>query len=345
MKEQKLTKVDGALRTTLRLTTDTNRRMADNYRRELQRRQGPNVCTWCGAEPCGHLWTRPGDEEGPLGQRCCDRCSHEPVEGWRHTHTAWAGAAHYPVCAIRMQEGDVAYMRRDGVVLWLEMQRPLPEGGTAPTVAFLGDDGGTALYTAGEGAAEHVNLWSERRELDVVWLSARMAAAVAADEARKLELEAHLRQRDAEWQAKEDARRAAEKAKVVASIDKRQLAHETRIVMEELGGEGDAEELDDAQGVDEDASVEAPAPASDLAAEPTRERLTRDELKRPAPVKKGPGRPKRSKRQLEARRRQKRAWARQEAAARLKVKRIERTAREAEESGKVAEILVKKEGS
>jgi hypothetical protein len=340
MSGQKLVKVDATLRRQIQLTTDTNRRMAENHRRELARKQGPNVCTWCGAEPCGHLWTRPGDEAAPGGERCCDRCSHAPVEGWRHTHTAWAGAAHYPVCAVRMQEGDVLYMRRDGVIQWLEMQRPVAEGGTRPVVAFLGDDGGTALYTAGEGDADHTNLWEKRRELDVVWLAARAAAAVAADETRKAALQAELERDARAWQEAEDARRAAEKAKLEASIEKRAIVHESRLVLDELG----ARELDaDLEDEDEDEDESATAPAEAQASEPVR--LTRAELQKPVPVKAGPGRPKRSWRQRRARERQKRAWVRQEAMARVRVKRLQRTAREADSASPEAENLVKKEGS
>lgn len=326
MKPQSLKKLDAHDRLVVRLTTDSNRRHAENYQRELQRRQGKNVCTWCGAEPCGHLWTRPGDREIPGGERCCDRCSHAPVEGWQHTHTAWNGAASYPVCAIRMQEGDVVYMRRDGVVMFLEMQKPAPPGSPfpmVPTVAFLGEDGGSALYTAGEGAAEHVNLWDEKPDLDVMWLPIRMAAAAAVDEHRKRELAAEIARKEEQWQRQEEARRVEEKAKLEASIEKRQLAHETRIVMDEMAAQGEVDDEDEDEDESEEAEHEPPE-ASEPAPAP---RLSLAELKKPRPVKKGPGRPKRSKRQREARKRQKRAWARQEAAQRLEVKRFERRAR------------------
>lgn len=336
MKPAPLKKLNYAQRLALKLTADSNRRAHENYQRELKRRQGPNVCTWCGAEPCGHLWTRPGDREIPGGERCCDRCSHEPVEGWQHTHTAWQGAAGYPVCAIRMREGDVVYMRRDGAIQFLEMQVPAPPGEatpTLPTVAFLGADGGTALYTAGEGAAEHTNLWEKRRELDIIWLPIRMSAALAADEDRKRMLAERLALEAAEWERKENERRAAAQAKLDASIEKRSLKHETRLVMDEMEARGelldepeeDEEEQDDGT-LDEDGGETAKA-----APEP--ERLTLAELKKPRPVKKGPGRPKRSKRQRVARKRQKIAWARQEAAQRLEVKRFERQARNRSESG------------
>jgi len=329
-REQQLKKMTPHDRLVARLTGDTNRRHADNYQREQQRKKGKNVCTWCGAEPCGHLWTRPGDRDIPGGERCCDRCSHLPVEGWQHTHTAWNGATSYPVCAVRMQEGDVLYMRRDGVVMWLEMQVPAPPDSPTPrvpTVAFLGEDGGTALYTAGEGAAEDTNLWEKKRELDVIWLPVRMSAALAADEDRKRALSERLAFEAAEWERKENERREADQAKLAAQIEQRQLKHETRIVLDELEASGqltedadedEDEDMDEEEDLDETAAVAAePAP-----------RLTLAELKKPKPVNtKVKGRPKRSKRQRVARKRQKMAWARQEAAQRLEVKRFERTAR------------------
>lgn len=336
MREQKLKKLNETDRKYVSLATDSNRRSALNYQRELQRKQGKNVCTWCGAEPCGHLWTRPGDRDIPGGERCCDRCSHLPVEGWQHTHTAWNGAAGYPVCAIRMREGDAVYMRRDGVIMILEMAVPAPPGSptpTLPSVAFLGEDGGSALYTAGEGAAEHTNLWEKKAELDIVWLPIRMSSALAADEARKQAIAAQLQREADEWQRKEDARRAEEKSHLEASIEKRAVAHETRIVMDEMAERGELEDPED-DGVDdedEDAEDESDAETVSKAPEPG-PKLSLADLKKPRPVKKVPGRPKRSKRQRGARKRQKVAWARQEAAQRLEVKRLERQARNSSES-------------
>lgn len=338
--EQKLKKLSESDRKYVALTTDTNRRHALNHYREMQRRKGKNVCTWCGAEPCGHLWTRPGDRDIPGGERCCDRCSHLPVEGWQHTHTAWNGAASYPVCAVRMREGDVMYMRRDGVVMIVEMAVPAPPGSptpTLPSVAFLGEDGGTALYTAGEGAAEHTNLWEKKAELDIVWLPIRMSAALAVDAERKQALADQLQRQADEWQRQEDIRKAEEKARLEASIERKSLEHETRIVMDEMAERGELADLDEDEDADDDAEEPdeaegAPAvEASQVAKEPER-RLTLAELKKPRPVKKAKGRPKRSKRQRVARKRQKVAWARQEAAQRLEVKRLERQARNSDES-------------
>lgn len=332
MSEQKLKKVDGALRKQIQLTTSTNRRMAQDYQREQERRRGRGVCSWCGAESCGHLWTRPRDTT-PGGERCCDRCSHEPVEGWQHTHTAWDGLVKYPVCAVTMREGDVVYLRRDGIAQFIEMRAPAPGsalGGAelmdVPTVAFLGRDGGVALYVVTEdgpeGGPEHVNLWEKKRELDVVWLPIRVQSAVAHDQRRRDLLAAELQAAAEEYERKENERREREKAELATSIEKRQLKHETVTVLRELGGsepdEDDIEMPEDGG----DGSEEVPAQVTEPMA-----KLSRSELKKPAPVKAGPGRPKRSKRQRDARARQKRAWAVQEARQRLEVKRLERLGR------------------
>ena len=345
MIEQKLKKVDDKLRRQIQMTTQTNRRMAEDFQREQQRLRGRAVCTWCHAESCGYLWSRPGDDI-PAGQRCCDRCSHDPVDGWQHTHTAWDGAATYPVCGIVMREGDVVYMRRDGVVQFLEMRAPAPGAGVGgeqleevPTVAFLGADGGSALYVAGEGAPEDVNLWAKKRELDVVWLSIRAQATVARDDARRQKIELETAEANAAWEKSENERRAEDERRRAASIEKKQLQHETVTVLRELEGSEPAEpddEDDEAEGETEEMDMayeetDGSETAAELlaAAEPgPAVKLTRAQLKEPAPVTKiGSGRPKRSKRQRDARKRQKNAWARQEARQRLEVKRLERLGR------------------
>lgn len=335
MKEQKLKHVGPTERKVIALTTSSNRRAAANYQREMLRRKGRGACTWCGAQSCGHLWSKPGEEQ-PRGERCCDRCSHEPVKGWQHTHTAWDGNVPYPVCALVMREGDVAYMRRDGVVEFLEMRAPTPGagiGGTqldgVPTVSMLGQDAGIALYLAGEGDPEDVNLWANKRDLDVMWLPIRVQAAVARDEIRKRDIGEAVQRAADEWEAKEAARRAEEAAKLATSIEKRQLAHETVTVLREL--EGQEPEVVDDEGDEDEARAagsEPEAPAVEPSTEPVA-KLSRAELKKPVPVKKVKGRPKRSKRQREARKRQKLAWARQEARQRLEVKRFERVGRAA----------------
>lgn len=331
MREQKLTKVDARLRNIIKLTTDSNRRMAVNYEREQKRRAGRGSCTWCGAPPCGHLWARPGDDE-PAGERCCERCSHEPVEGWQHTHTAWDGAVAYPVCGIVMREGDVVYMRRDGVVEFIEMRAPVAGAGIGgaqhedvPTVAMLGQDGGVALFVAGEGDPDHVNLWEKKRELDIVWLPIRVQASVARDEQRKQKLAVEIAAAAAAWEKQENERREADAKKLAASIEKRALAHETVTVLRELQAEGGGDEDEDD---DDEVEAEAPAEVTPEKAAEKPVRLTAAQLKQPVPVKKiGSGRPKRSKRQRDARKRQKRAWAQAEARQRLEVKRLERLGR------------------
>ena len=97
--------------------------------------------------------------------------------------------------------------------------------------------------------------------------------------------------------------------------------------MSEMGSDDDENEVE----MPDDGSEEAETDPEVLLEEPavaTGEDKPRPiNLKAPVPVKKGPGRPKRSARQREARKRQKRAWVRQEAQSRIEVKRLERLAR------------------
>ena len=122
-----------------------------------------------------------------------------------------------------------------------------------------------------------------------------------------------------EYERKEAARIEAERVKREASIEKRQIQHETKTVLGELA-ESAEDELD--LGFDEGIDVEqldlltAPSAAGDL---PKPAVTTRPPDAKPAlsnaavAVKKVAGRLKRSARQRAARQRQKRAWAVQEA--------------------------------
>lgn len=335
MTEQKLKKVSAADRKAIALTSSTNRRAAENFRREQVRRQGPASCHWCGADSCGVLWTRPGEPE-PGGERCCDKCDHEPVEGWQHTHTAWTGLQAYPVCALTLREGESVYLRRDGVVQFIELRAPVPgsalgaegeqsELRTVPTIAFLGRDvNGLALYLAGEGGPDAIDLWDRHEDLDPVWLPTRMQSAVVRDDVRKERLRAEQAAFANERERKLTEEQAADAARRAADIEKRQLKHEVRVVMSELGDD-DAEEA--AEMPDDGSESQSVRLGEGVSEAPEAEPARPVNLKEPVPVKKGPGRPKRSARQRRARERQKRAWARQEAQSRLEVKRLERLAR------------------
>lgn len=332
MSDQKLKKVGPRERTAISLSTSTNRRARANYERELARKSGPVACAWCGQEPCGVLWTRPGDPD-PGGERCCDQCTHQPVDGWLHTHTAWGGGQAFPVCALVMREGETVYLRRDGTVQFLETRAPVPGAALGaepeadvPAVALLGTGmRGLSLYLAGEGGDRSIDLWQNQQELDPLWIPVRMQGAVARDDARK---ERRRQEREAADRAHDEkvARIIAEdQAKRDASIAQRQLKHEVRLVLDETLDETEADVVIDDSDASEEAAVmpEASEAVPAVAREPERP----VNLKAPAPVKKGPGRPKRSARQRDARKRQKLAWARQEAKNRLEVKRLERLGR------------------
>lgn len=325
--EQKIVKVDARLRHIINLTTSTNRRMAANWQREQKRKLGKVACTWCGKEPCGDLWTRPGRAafgEAPGGERCCDRCSHAPVEGWQHTHTAWDGGQYEPVCAIPMKEGDVVYMRRDGVVHFIELgEKPEPgqlEQARKVTVALLGADGGAALFASDDHAQEPVNFWQFASELPVDWLIARMAESVSRNMDRKRSIAAELAAIVADNIAKEEARQEEDKLRLAKSIERRQLEHEKKLVEDDIAKTGEPElaDIDESDSDLEGDGPEAPEP------EP------RVNLKDPVPVKKVKGRPKRSFRQRRTRERQRAAWVTSEARSRMEVKRLERLARSRE---------------
>ncbi len=335
MAEQKLVKVDARLRKTIELTTSTNKRMANNWQAEQKRKEGKAACTWCGAEPCGHLWTRPGGAsmgQPPGGGRCCEKCSHDAVEGWQHTHTAWDRGQYQPVCAIPMQEGDVVYMRRDGVVHFIEFgeapEPGKPEHARSMAVACLGNDGGAALHAADDHAEEPVNFWQFARELAVDWLPARMAASVSRNVQRYQAIAAELAEIVASNAQKLAEHVAEDKARMLVNIERRQIEHEKRLLEDEIAAQGKPAELaeldaemdeTDSDLSDEDAAVVDATPGP---AEPVKVNL-----KDPVPVKKGPGRPKRSWRQRRARERQRAAWVTAEARSRLEVKRLERLGR------------------
>ena len=348
-REQKLVKVGPRERNKIALAVSTNKRAQLDWERKMEREKGPAACRYCGAEPCGVLWTRPGDPE-PGGERCCNHCTHEPVEGWIHTHTAWAGKQHFPVCALRMKEGEVVYLRRDGTVQFLEMHTPRPGSSIdgehddkTASVAFLGRDlsegleAGGALYSAGEGGPDHINLWERGARLDPAWLAIRMQAALAKDEARKEELRRKREEEDLMLERRHQELLAEQEAKRQASIEKKALQHEVVTVLREKASLEDA--VENAPGDELEVPAAAAPPASPPVEGEPKPRpkrvvkppvdprtLSPEQLKLPAPPIPTGGRLKRSKRQRRALERQKRMEAVREAKARLEVKRLQKLA-------------------
>ena len=314
LREQKLVKVDASVRKTIALSTSTNKRMHQNWQAEQKRKEGKAACTWCSAEPCGHLWTRPGGAsmgQPPGGGRCCEKCSHDPVEGWQHTHTAWDQGQYQAVCAIPMQEGDVVYMRRDGVVHFIEFgeapEPGKPEHARSMAVALLGNDGTGALHAADDHAEDPVNFWQFAKALAVDWLPARMAASVSRNTQRYQAIATELAEIVASNAQKLAEHMAEDKARMQVNIERRQIEHEKRLLEDEILAKGKpaklaeldselADEMDetDSDLVDEEPEAEAP---------PGPEVPAKVNLKDPVPVKKGPGRPKRSFRQRRMRER------------------------------------------
>lgn len=216
-------------------------RRGNQYRRrqweqDQLRRQGPGACVHCGAESCGHLWTRPG-ADAPKGERCCNQCSHEPAPGWLHTHTVWVGQLAYPVCAVTMRPGDVMYLRRDGVIEVVEMATPAEKEGERPkpTVAFHGRAvRGMELTLAGEGGPAAVNLWAGRRELDEQWIAVRSAEARGLDDSRKAVVGLEVAEREAELDRLEAEQNERDRLRREADQAARALQHETVSVLREM---------------------------------------------------------------------------------------------------------------
>jgi hypothetical protein len=195
-------------------------------------------------------------------------------------------------------------------------------------VACLGNDGGAALHAADDHAEEPVNFWQFARELAVDWLPARMAASVSRNVQRYQAIAAELAEIVASNAQKLAEHVAEDKARMLVNIERRQIEHEKRLLEDEIAAQGKPAELaeldaemdeTDSDLSDEDAAVVDATPGP---AEPVKVNL-----KDPVPVKKGPGRPKRSWRQRRARERQRAAWVTAEARSRLEVKRLERLGR------------------
>lgn len=343
---QKLVRVGIKERKAILDVSSTNRRARQNYVAQLQRQKGPTSCAWCGAEPCGALWTRASEPE-PGGDRCCERCTHEPVEGWVHTHSAWLGGQHFPVCALRMKEGETIYLRRDGTVQFFELRAPKPGAllsgevvELSPVPVFLGRTEETgALTLAGEGGDQAVNLWLGKAAADPLWLVFRMQAALAAEEERRRRAEAELAEREAELDRLHAQAVAEREAKQRADMDKRALKHEVVTVLRE---QAEIEEvLDPSAGLSDvslgETRVQGEDAGTDVVSPPERDRvaewraeqadLSPADLKKPAPPMKTGGRLRRSGRQKVAVERKKRVAAMREAKARLELKRFQRAVR------------------
>lgn len=290
---QKLVRVKAKHRAQFRLARQANQYRRHFHHQEQLRRQGPGACVHCGADACGMLWSQPGSD-APAGDRCCLRCTHTPAPGWVHTHTAWVGPHWYPVCAVKVQPGDVVYLRRDGVIEFLEMAARETVEGERPksSIAFHGrPQKGLGLTLAGEGGPAAIDLWQGRRELDEHWMAIRSAEARGLDDARKVAVELEVEQREAELDRLEAEQQARDAARREADNAARQLRHETVTVLREMA------EVDETRAAEE-ASSEVPS----LAGKSTfLTRLAKD--------------------------RKKRAAARREAQARLERKRAARLAR------------------
>lgn len=250
---QKLVKVGAKERFAYQLARQANQYRRSFYRQEQLRRQGPGACVHCGSDSCGMLWSQPGSPV-PGGDRCCERCTHQPAPGWVHTHTAWVGELAYPVCAVKVKPGDVLYLRRDGVVEFVEMAALEPVEGERPkpSVAFHGKPQRyLGLTLAGEGGPGATDLWMGLQPLDEHWMAIRSAEARGLDDARKVAVELEVEQREAELDRLEAEQQERDRQRRQADNEARQLRHETVTVLREMA------EVDETRAAEE-ASVEVP---------------------------------------------------------------------------------------
>jgi hypothetical protein len=340
---QELVKVERRDRKTIEAAVSTNRRANANWEFIQGIRKGPGSCVYCGAEPCGRLWKRPGDAE-PGGERCCDKCTHQPLDGWLHTHTVFKDGKRFPVCALRMREGETVFLRRDGVVHFLELHAPPEEFGGEPNEkvphpVFLGEPAQCQLFFADEGGPEAPNLWLRRARVDDLWLAIRVQAALAHDEERRVQIRKHMAEVDAMLDRRYAEVLAEQEKKRNADIERKALKHETVTVLRELAELEAAVENEPSAEVaataTEPTTVFEPVPALSTPAEKpdpaakwreAQKLVAGEDLKRPRAPKPTGGRLKRSKRQNAALERKKRVVAMREAKARLEVKRLQRLA-------------------
>lgn len=110
--EDGLKRVTRAERVKMQLQVTVNRfwRLREDNRAEA--RVGPGCCTHCGHEPCGGGW---GVVFGNESARCCDKCKHLPLDGWRPTHIIWYGKKAFFVREVPVGKSGSLYLRQDGV--------------------------------------------------------------------------------------------------------------------------------------------------------------------------------------------------------------------------------------
>lgn len=250
LSEQKLVQVGPKERFQYQLARQANEYRRRHYTQEQLRRQGPGACVHCGSDSCGMLWSAPGSPESE-GERCCERCTHTPAPGWVHTHTAWAGPLPYPVCAVKVQPGDVLYLRRDGVIEFVEMAASERVEGERPkvSVAFQGrPQKSLSLTLAGDDDPYATDLWEGSRPLDEHWITIRSAEARGLDEGRKVAIEFEVAEREAELDRLEKEQQERDRLRREADNAARQLRHETVTVLREMAEVDETRAAQEASG-------------------------------------------------------------------------------------------------
>lgn len=120
-RERELKRVSQADRKKIALSTTLNRFWRRREENRAEAKLGPGCCRHCGSEPCGGGW---GPLFGEHSARCCDHCSHAPIEGFRPTHVIWHRKKAFFVREVPMGRGGGAgslYLRGDGVAWFMRI--------------------------------------------------------------------------------------------------------------------------------------------------------------------------------------------------------------------------------
>ena len=113
-----LKRVSQADRKRIALSSTLNRFWRHREDNRSLARIGPGRCRHCGGEPCAASW---GPLLGEESARCCDRCSHEPVKGWRPSHIFWLSKKAFFVLEVLLGKAGSVYLRQDGVAWFIRV--------------------------------------------------------------------------------------------------------------------------------------------------------------------------------------------------------------------------------
>lgn len=116
--EERIKRVSQADRKKIQLSTKLNRFWRKREELREQARVGPGCCVHCGSEPCGGSW---GPLLGEESGKCCSRCNHTAVEGWRPSHILWYDKKAFFVVEVPVGKAGSVYLRQDGVAWFMRI--------------------------------------------------------------------------------------------------------------------------------------------------------------------------------------------------------------------------------